>query len=230
MTAQALARYDAMCRAIAECHRIDEVKDIRDKSKALEIYAVQVKNIEAERKAYEVRLRAERRMGDLLKELARSTPKQAATQGGRAKAAMSSNGTRQKPPEGDAPSPYAEALQQTGISRQAAHRYQALANVPQETFEQAISAPDKSSPAEIIAKDKAMRAVDAAANPAHRMPSDSLWIWGRLRDLERGDYFSKNPEKLLAPMTEPMQADMLRLLPPAIKFLSALKGASRECL
>ena len=28
-----LVRYDAMCRAIAEAHAIDEVKDIRDKGK-----------------------------------------------------------------------------------------------------------------------------------------------------------------------------------------------------
>jgi hypothetical protein len=34
------------------------------------------------------------------------------------------------------PSPYAEALQNTGISRQTANRWQGLAAVPAETFEQ----------------------------------------------------------------------------------------------
>ena len=35
----ALVRYDAMCRAIEQAYRIDEVKDIRDKAMALEAYA-----------------------------------------------------------------------------------------------------------------------------------------------------------------------------------------------
>lgn len=72
-----LVRYDAMCYAIAECHRIDEVKDMRDKAVALELYAKQIKNTDAERKACEVRLRAEIRTGELLKELARATPQTA---------------------------------------------------------------------------------------------------------------------------------------------------------
>lgn len=40
---------------------------------ALELYAKQARNTGAERKASEVGLRAERRVGELLKELARAT-------------------------------------------------------------------------------------------------------------------------------------------------------------
>ena len=65
-----LAIYDRMCFAIAECHRVDEVKNLRDKAQALELYARQCKNTEAERQAANVRLRAERRTGELLAELA----------------------------------------------------------------------------------------------------------------------------------------------------------------
>jgi hypothetical protein len=54
-----LIRYDAMCRAIAEAHAVDEVKDIRDKARALEMYAHQAQNTEAERQAAEIRFRAE---------------------------------------------------------------------------------------------------------------------------------------------------------------------------
>ena len=45
-----LARYDSMCRAIAECHSIDEAKEIRNKAKALQVYAQRARNREAERK------------------------------------------------------------------------------------------------------------------------------------------------------------------------------------
>src|SRR5580700_3841862 len=62
------AIYDAMLEAIAECHRVDEVKDVRDKAEAIRIYAKQAGNFKAELQAMEIRLRAEHRVGELLKE------------------------------------------------------------------------------------------------------------------------------------------------------------------
>ena len=64
-----LVRYDAMCRAIAEAHAVDEVKDIRDKARAIEMYARQAQNTEAEERAREIRLRAERKCGQMLADL-----------------------------------------------------------------------------------------------------------------------------------------------------------------
>lgn len=45
---KALVRYDAMCRAIDAAHKVDEVKDIRDKAIALEHYARQAQNTDAQ--------------------------------------------------------------------------------------------------------------------------------------------------------------------------------------
>ena len=64
-----LVRYDAMCRAIAEAHAIDEVKEIRNRMVAMEAYARQALNEDAERQAREIRIRAERRSGQMLKEM-----------------------------------------------------------------------------------------------------------------------------------------------------------------
>lgn len=63
-----LVRYDAMCRAIDLAYEVDEVKDIRDKAAALQHYARQANNVEAEQRACQIRLRAERKAGQLLKD------------------------------------------------------------------------------------------------------------------------------------------------------------------
>ena len=70
-----LAKYDAMCRAIAEAHAVDEVKDIRDKAQAIEIYSRQARNFDNEVRAIEIRIRAERRVGELLAEMDRAQGK-----------------------------------------------------------------------------------------------------------------------------------------------------------
>lgn len=64
-----LIRYDAACRAIAEAKAVDEVKDIRDKADALRLYWRQARNREAEITMAEIRFRAERRIGEIKKDL-----------------------------------------------------------------------------------------------------------------------------------------------------------------
>lgn len=197
-----LIRYDAMLYAIAECHRVDEVKDLRDKAMALALYARQAKNTEAERKASDIRLRAERRTGELLKELGRA-------QGKRTDVATSPNHAEK--------SPYAEALERTGISTQSASRYQELANVPAPVFEEALRDPERKPTTTAI--------INAARDPVPKMADDCLWIWGRARDFERDAYADKDPAALLSGMTETMRADMRRIVPSIVKFYAAFAEA-----
>ncbi len=60
-----LARYDAACRAIAECKSVDEAKGFRDRAVAMAVYARQAKNKDLEADAVEIRMRATRRLDQL---------------------------------------------------------------------------------------------------------------------------------------------------------------------
>ena len=61
-----LVRYDAACRAVAEARTIDEVQQIAANAEALRAYARQARNRQLEIDAAEIRLRAERRVGELM--------------------------------------------------------------------------------------------------------------------------------------------------------------------
>jgi hypothetical protein len=203
-----LVRYDAMVNAIVACHSVDELKDMHDKALALELYAKQAKNTDAERKAADVRLRAERRTGELLKDLARAeTPNPIGKNGHQ----VASNGVTQPR------SPYAAALESSGLSRQTANRYQALAEIPRETFESHLADP--------VRKPTTNRIINDARAPAPKIDDHALWLWGRARDFERDGYIDADPGALLDGMTETMRTDMARIVPSMIDFFQRLQEA-----
>lgn len=61
-----LVRYDQAVAALVAAKSVDEVKDIRDKSEAMRAYARQSKNKQLETDAAEIRIRAERRLGEMI--------------------------------------------------------------------------------------------------------------------------------------------------------------------
>ena len=63
-----ILKYDEGCRLIAEARAIDEVKNLRDRAMGLRVYARQAKHRQLEIDAVEIRLRAERRIGEIMAE------------------------------------------------------------------------------------------------------------------------------------------------------------------
>jgi N6-adenosine-specific RNA methylase IME4 len=61
-----LAPYDIACRALAEARSVDEVKDIHDQAAAMAEYARRAKNHKAEADAVAIRMRAARRLAQLM--------------------------------------------------------------------------------------------------------------------------------------------------------------------
>lgn len=115
-----LVRYDAARVALAEATRVDEVKDIRDKAQAMAAYARQAKDTELVEWATEIKVRAERRAGELLRDMADN--------GQRA--------NRGRPDNSDSVS----HLSDLGVTAKQSERWQKLAAVSEEKFEQAVAA------------------------------------------------------------------------------------------
>jgi hypothetical protein len=135
-----LSKYNAAKKALAEAYRIDEVKDIRDKAVAMRMYALQARDRVLIDQATEIRLRAERRAGQLLKEM----EKNAGSRG--------SGSNQHKVRSHDATAP---KLSDLGINKSQSSRWQKLADIDDDEFEEVVT----------HAQHKASDAVDHAQQP-----------------------------------------------------------------
>lgn len=116
-----LVRYETARKALAAAHRVDEVKDIRDKAEAMAAYARQAKDSQLIQYATEIKVRAERRCGELLTQTERN--KGATVKG------------RMAVERHDA---HNATLADMGLTRDESSRYQQLAAMPEKHFETAV--------------------------------------------------------------------------------------------
>lgn len=125
---QQLIKYEAACRALAACKSVDEVKSWSDKAAAMQAYGRMAKDKTLEVDAAEIRIRAERRLGELIAAqkagpgLAKPGVKPAGN-------SVVSNDRIQVP-----------KLSDSGISKDLSSRAQKLAAVPEAEFEAELAA------------------------------------------------------------------------------------------
>lgn len=115
-----LVRYEAARAALAEAHAVDEVKDIRDKALAIAAYAKQANDTAMVEWATEIKVRAERRAGELL-----SVGQESGDVAGRGRPAADTKSV---------------TLTDLGVTENQSRRWKKLAAVPAEQFEHAIEA------------------------------------------------------------------------------------------
>ena len=119
-----LPKYEAACRAIAEARNVDEVKSIHNEALAIKAYAKQAKNKVLEADAIEIRLRAERRLGEMME--AQPKAKGGADRG----VGRRGNAGFSKP---------RITLAEAGIDKNLAKRARRLNALPEDRFEDVVS-------------------------------------------------------------------------------------------
>lgn len=123
----ALVKYEAARKALAEAKSTDEVRKIRDTAEAMRAYARQAKDKQLEIDAAEIRIRAERRLGEMLAAQRATAGLNTGTAG---KGRPKKGGANEEPPKDNRPT-----LAEAGIDKKLSSRAQKLAAVPEDEFE-----------------------------------------------------------------------------------------------
>lgn len=120
-------RIEEVRQLLAECKDVDVAKGIRDKAAALaRWYRSQKASKEIQNGAGEAKVRAERKIGELLEEQAETGQRQRRGDAGRAAA------------NGPEPKSQPATLEEIGIDKHASARFRQVAAIPEERFEKAL--------------------------------------------------------------------------------------------
>jgi hypothetical protein len=211
--ANELQFYNAAKAALAKAVKVDEVKDIRDKAVAMKLYAQQAQDMTLEEYATEIRIRAEIRAGELLREM-KETGKLDRGKGGDRKSRSKDSTVK---------------LKDLGITKDQSAAWQRLAASPSEDQEFKIATkkghhkekrrPRRSKPkaeveATLTPKDQNPKkvvivgdAVDQCVNKVHAVIEDAL------HQMRRGHAEQKKLERLFAAVRDLLDDLENRTLP-----------------
>lgn len=200
--------YEAMRQAIAKCERVDEIAKMADLAVAAQAYYRQSLDVENEMNASRIRVRAERRMGELLNQMKQRGERDNGRGGDRRTHSVSRGAT----------------LNDLGIPRDRASRAMQLADVPEAEFEAALGGEKPAQPRRILREIKGAKDVTPKAAPPLVPIEQTLDLWGSVRNfgeaLESGHM---PPLALWRTNMQPFQvAHLRRFIPPVIEYLSTI--------
>lgn len=193
-----LPRYDDMCRAIAEAHRVDEAKDYRDKAEALRAYAKQANNRDAEVQFAEIKVRAEIKCGELLRDMAERGERAAG-----------------RPEKESQPA----TLSSLGLSRDESSRFQQAASAPREAVEEAFAEARRT---QVPVTSAQVRALTKQPDFTPDQRADHERLWRVLRAVEQISEQDITPDQWLAELPEFMQRKFVNHLETARPWLERL--------
>jgi protein gp37 len=164
-----LVRYEAMRAEIAHCHRVDEAKDIRDKALSLKGYVRKATDREPLAWLAEIQLRAERRAGELLREMA----------------ARGERHPKANPKGVSSRDDTSPRLRDFGISRNQSSKWQMFAKLPAVEFERRVSDAIQTALANL---DRVNRPPRTTPSPPGSDPETAMYsveAWRQLSSEER---------------------------------------------
>jgi len=113
---------------LAEAKTLDDVLMIRDKAEAVRVYAAAAKlGLESQNEAAEIKIRAERKAGELLREMPKN-------EGAKGKIQEHLTGGNIMLPPDEQPT-----LAELGVEKMQSHRWQTMAELPEEEFEEFVA-------------------------------------------------------------------------------------------
>lgn len=201
-TSVALPRYDDMCRAIAEAHRVDEAKDYRDKAEALRAYAKQANNRDAEVQFAEIKVRAEIKCGELLRDMAERGERD---QG---------HGDRKSGSQDATPK-----LADLGLTKDESSRFQQAASAPREAVEEAFAEARRT---QVPVTSAQVRALTKQPDFTPDQRADHERLWRVLRAVEQISEQDITPDQWTAELPEFMQRRFVNHLKTARPWLERL--------
>ncbi len=219
-----LVKYETARHALQIAHSVDEVKEIRDKAQAMALYAKMAKDTHMCQWATEIKVRSERKAGQMLAEVGIKAGKPKSSS---ATTIRDSDETKLYSSNTISPK-----LDELGISRVQSSKWQKLGAVPEEKFEAAIVAVKKSQKeftstaiARMTVAPKQQAAVKRAAQLKTKPPEDADEGGDILKELEAADLRISELESLVEKLQD---CDPARQIVELAKRYRQLEGRLQQ--